>query len=52
MNYYLRKLMTYQLVHQMEKEGFSTTKIAGHFKMNWRTAKRLCKLPHFCTVKF
>ena len=44
MNYYLSKLMTYQLVHQMEKEGFSTTKIAGHFKMNWRTAKRLLTL--------
>ena len=23
MNYYLNKLMTYHLVHQMEREGFS-----------------------------
>ena len=44
MNHYLNKLMTYHLVHQMEREGFSTQKIADHFGMNWRTAKRLLNL--------
>jgi len=44
MNHYLNKLMTYHLVHQMDREGFSTVKIAEHFGMNWRTAKRLLKL--------
>ncbi|MET3114513.1 hypothetical protein AAKU52_002248, partial [Pedobacter sp. CG_S7] len=37
--------MTYHLVHQMGREGFSTQKIADHFGMNWRTAKRLLSLP-------
>jgi hypothetical protein len=45
MNHYLNKLMTYHLVHQMGREGFSTQKIADHFGMNWRTAKRLLSLP-------
>jgi transposase len=44
MNYYSSKLMTYHLVHQMEREGFSTSKIAEHFGLNWRTAKRLLTL--------
>lgn len=44
MNHYLSKLMTYHLVHQMDREGFSTSKIAEHFGMNWRTTKRLLKL--------
>jgi len=41
MNHYLSKLMTYQLVHQMEQEGFSIKKIAARCKLSWRTAKRL-----------
>ena len=36
--------MTYHLVHQMEREGFSIQKIAEHLDMNWRTAKRLLQL--------
>jgi len=36
--------MTYQLVHQMQREGFSIQKIADHLGMNWRTAKRLLDL--------
>ena len=44
MNYYSSKLMTYHLVHQMKRDGFSTSKIAAHFGLNWRTAKRLLKI--------
>lgn len=36
--------MTYRAIHQVGKEEFSTTKITGHFKMNWRSAKRLITL--------
>ena len=44
MNYYLSKLMMYHLVNQMEREGFSTKKIAEHFVISWRTAKHLLSL--------
>lgn len=44
MNYYLRKFMMYHLVHQRDREGFSITKIAEEFGINWRTAKRLLSM--------
>jgi transposase len=44
MNYYLNKLMTYHLVHQMEKEGFSIKGTADYLGMDWRTVKRLLGL--------
>ena len=40
MNYYLSKIMLYHLIHQMDHEGHSITKIATHFGINWRTVKR------------
>lgn len=40
MNYYLSKIMLYHLIHQMDHEGHSITKIAEHFGLNWRTVKR------------
>jgi len=44
MNYYLSKLMLYHLVNQMKREGFSIQKIAEHYEINWRTAKRMLEI--------
>jgi len=44
MNYYLSKFMMYHLVHQRDYEGFSITKIAEEFGINWRTAKRMLSM--------
>jgi transposase len=44
MNYYHSKIMMYHLVKQMDYEGHSITKIAEHFGINWRTAKRMLSM--------
>lgn len=44
MNYYLSKFMMYHLVHQRDYEGFSITKIAEEFGINWRTTKRMLSM--------
>jgi predicted transcriptional regulator len=44
MNYYLSKIMMYHLIHQMDHESHSITKIAETFGINWRTVKRLLSM--------
>ena len=38
---YLSKLMTYQEVHRLSREGFSISYISNYLGLNWRTVKRL-----------
>jgi hypothetical protein len=38
---YLSKLMTYQEVHRLTREGFSISYISNYLGLNWRTVKRL-----------
>lgn len=38
---HLSKLMTYQEVHRLSREGFSISYISTHLGLNWRTVKRL-----------
>lgn len=40
MNPYASKLMTYHLVHQLQREGFSVSYISKYFVMDWRTVKK------------
>ena len=40
MNAYAKKLMTYHIVHQLSREGFSVLAICKHLVMDWRTVKR------------
>lgn len=44
MNLYATKLMTYHLVHQLQREGFSISYISKHFVMDWRTVKKYLSL--------
>jgi hypothetical protein len=44
MNYYLSKIMMYHLIHKMDHEGHSITKIAETFGINWRTVKRFLSI--------
>ena len=40
MNSYAKKLMTYHLVHQLHRDGFSISYISKYFVLDWRTVKR------------
>ena len=44
MNSYAKKLMTYHLVHQLHREGFSIAYISKHFVLDWRTVKKYLRL--------
>jgi hypothetical protein len=44
MNSYAKKLMTYHLVHQLNREGFSISYISKHFDLDWRTVKKYLRL--------
>lgn len=44
MNYYLRKIMMYHLVNQMDRDGHSITRIAEYYELNWRTVKHLLSI--------
>jgi transposase len=40
MNAYAKKLMTYHIVHQLSREGFSVSAICKHLVMDWRTVRK------------
>lgn len=40
MNAYAKKLMTYHIVHQLSREGFSVLAICKHLVMDWRTVRK------------
>lgn len=40
MNRYARKLMTYHIVHQLNREGMSASRISRELVMDWRTVKK------------
>lgn len=44
MNSYAKKLMTYHLVHQLHRDGFSISYISKHFVLDWRTVKKYLRL--------
>lgn len=44
MNAYAKKLMTYHIVHQLSREGFSVSAICKQLVMDWRTVRRYLTL--------
>lgn len=44
MNSYSKKLMTYHLVHQFYRQGFSISYISKYFVLDWRTVKKYLSL--------
>lgn len=44
MNSYSKKLMTYHLVHQFYRDGFSISYISKYFVLDWRTVKKYLSL--------
>lgn len=44
MNTYAKKLMTYHLVHQLHRDGFSVSYISKYFNLDWCTVKKYLTL--------